>query len=81
MPGPIASGPANALPLERRSTDVVAWGVNSSQRCASCSHGLCPPPLGLHLLMGPVDPTKIGNMITAMTSGIVAPVELVCRRP
>jgi len=40
-----------------------------------------PPPLGLHLMMGPDAPTKIGNMITAITACIIAPVELICRRP
>jgi len=40
-----------------------------------------PPPLGLHLMMGPDAPTKIANMITAISDGIIAPVELICRRP
>jgi SAM-dependent methyltransferase len=39
-----------------------------------------PPPLGLHLMMGPDAPTKIGNMITAITAGVIAPVELICHR-
>jgi len=40
-----------------------------------------PPPLGLHVMMGPDAATKIGNMTTAISTGIVAPVELICRRP
>lgn len=39
-----------------------------------------PPPLGLHLMMGPDASTKIGNMATAITAGIISPVELVSRR-
>jgi ubiquinone/menaquinone biosynthesis C-methylase UbiE len=37
-----------------------------------------PPPLGLHVIMGDDAPTKIGNMVAAVTEGIIAPVELVC---
>lgn len=39
-----------------------------------------PPPLGLHLVMGPTTPTKIGNLVAAIKGGIVAPTEIVARR-
>lgn len=39
-----------------------------------------PPPLGLHVLMGPDASTKIGNMVAAIGAGALAPVELVCER-
>ena len=39
-----------------------------------------PPPLGLHVIMGPDAPTKVANMIAAITAGTLAPVELICRR-
>lgn len=39
-----------------------------------------PSPLGLHLLMGPETQTKVSNMVWAVTSGILAPVELVLAR-
>ena len=39
-----------------------------------------PPPLGLHLIMGPEAPTKIANMIAAVRAGIIAPVEMICEK-
>jgi len=38
-----------------------------------------PPPLGLHLVMGPRLPQKMANMVQAITRGVLAPWELVCR--
>lgn len=40
-----------------------------------------PPPLGLHLVMGPETPTKLGNLVAAIRSGIIAPTEIIARRP
>lgn len=37
-----------------------------------------PPPLGLHIHMGPDAPSKIANMVEAVTTGIMAPVEIIC---
>ena len=39
-----------------------------------------PPPLGLHLVMGPDAATKIANMIANIEAGSIAPVELIARR-
>lgn len=39
-----------------------------------------PPPIGLHLTMGPDGPAKMANLIAALEGGIVAPVEMVSRR-
>jgi SAM-dependent methyltransferase len=36
-----------------------------------------PPPLGLHLLMGPDAPTKLMNLVAGLDTGLIAPVELV----
>jgi ubiquinone/menaquinone biosynthesis C-methylase UbiE len=38
-----------------------------------------PPPLGLHILMGPAAQRKYGNMTRAIEDGIIAPVEIVAR--
>ena len=43
--------------------------------------GAEPPPLGLHLLMGPDATMKVGNMIDNIAAGRIAPVEIVARRP
>lgn len=39
-----------------------------------------PPPLGLHLLMGPDTPIKLRNMVANITAGRVAPVEMIARK-
>jgi SAM-dependent methyltransferase len=39
-----------------------------------------PPPLGLHLIMGPQAAAKVGNMVAAIEAGILAPTELVLSR-
>lgn len=39
-----------------------------------------PPPLGLHIHMGAEAPLKVANMIANLERGIVAPVEMICRR-
>ncbi len=40
-----------------------------------------PPPLGLHVIMGSEAPTKISNMVDAIASSVLAPVEIVCEKP
>jgi hypothetical protein len=40
-----------------------------------------PPPLGLHILMGRNTPDKVQNMIANISSGKIAPVELIARKP
>jgi len=39
-----------------------------------------PPPLGLHVLMGKTTPEKVQNMIENISSGRIAPVELIARK-
>jgi SAM-dependent methyltransferase len=39
-----------------------------------------PAPLGLHILMGDTTPLKIANMVAGISSGTLAPVELVTRK-
>jgi len=38
-----------------------------------------PAPLGLHVIIGAVAPDKLGNLVEAITSGTLAPVEITCR--
>lgn len=40
-----------------------------------------PPPLGLHLILGDDAPTKLANMVDAITAGVIAPVEIICHKP
>lgn len=39
-----------------------------------------PPPLGLHLLMGPDAGTKTANLFAAINDGVVAPTEIIARK-
>lgn len=39
-----------------------------------------PPPLGLHLLMGPETPTKVANMIKNVEAGLCGPWEVIARK-
>ncbi len=39
-----------------------------------------PPPLGLHILMGRNTPGKVQNMIENISSGCIAPIELIARK-
>ena len=40
-----------------------------------------PPPLGLHLLMGADAQAKVGNMMRNVEAGLIAPVQIVARKP
>lgn len=37
-----------------------------------------PPLLGLHLVMGPDAPLKIGNVVDGLKRGVLAPTEMIC---
>ena len=39
-----------------------------------------PAPIGLHLILGADAPTKIANMVAAVTAGTLAPTEIICER-
>ena len=40
-----------------------------------------PPPLGLHVIMGPDAPVKIGHMVAAVKAGTLAPCEVIGEKP
>jgi len=64
-----------------RETDRTGYardffaGIAAAQKPANG-----PPPLGLHLVMGPETGTKIANMVANISTGRIAPVELIARR-
>ena len=39
-----------------------------------------PPPIGLHIVMGPSAPQKVGNMFANIDNGTIAPVQILARR-
>jgi len=58
--------------------DRTAFGIEFfRQRLASSS---APPPVGLHLLMGPEMQQRFRNMLAGLESGAIMPVVLVARR-
>jgi hypothetical protein len=40
-----------------------------------------PPPLGIHLLMGPTAGQKLKNFVANLTARRVAPVEMIYQKP
>ncbi len=40
-----------------------------------------PPPLGTHILMGESAGRKVGNMLQCVNDGIIAPVQIIARKP
>ena len=40
-----------------------------------------PPPLGLHIMMVEDAPAKVANMIANLERALIAPVEMIARRP
>jgi len=59
--------------------DRTKAGLAAIDRLAAASAD-GPAPLGLHLVMGPTTPTKFGNLVAAIRSGIIAPTEIIARR-
>lgn len=65
--------------LSRRNRATFASEFFAAMRARSVGAG-GPPPLGLHVIMGPDAPTKIANMVTAIEAGTLAPIEVICQR-
>lgn len=63
------------------SRDRRAFAVEFFERLRARLAGAeGPPPIGLHLVLGPAAQDKIRNMIAAIASGAIAPVEMVAVR-
>jgi ubiquinone/menaquinone biosynthesis C-methylase UbiE len=43
----------------------------------AAKHGA--PPLGLHILMGPASPQRLGNAMGALQQGLIVPIEIIAR--
>jgi len=67
-----------AMVAERDRRDFAIEFFEALRARAPAAGGA--PALGLHLVMGPDAPAKIGNMIANIRSGRIAPVEMVARR-
>lgn len=64
----------------QRDNSAIALEFFDALRSRTAAAG-GPPPLGLHLVMGPATTTKIANMVDAVSAGILAPVEIIAERP
>lgn len=58
----------------RRDQALALWHEMQETRA---KHG--PPVLGLHVLMGPAAPERLGNVVEAVEKGIIAPIEIMAR--
>lgn len=63
---------------ERDRRDFAIEFFAGMQKRAKEADG--PSPLGLHLIIGNDTPTKIANLVEAIESGFLAPVEMICRK-
>jgi SAM-dependent methyltransferase len=57
--------------------DLRAEGIEFAGR--GPAPGQAPPPLGMHLILGPDGPRRMGNLVAAMVAGTLAPVEMFAR--
>ncbi|MBE0614890.1 MAG: class I SAM-dependent methyltransferase [Burkholderiales bacterium] len=64
--------------LKERDRREFALGVFAQMRARGAAAG--PAPLGLHIVMGSTAAQKVKNMIGDITSGLIAPTEIICRR-
>src|SRR5262245_18298000 len=52
--------------------------LGRAMRAQVAQHGL--PPIGLHVIMGPASRERLGNVMTALERGSIAPIEIIARR-
>jgi hypothetical protein len=66
------------LHTEDRTSAVLDFMIEAAQRAES---GDGPPPLGLHLLMGPDAGSKLINLVASLENGVLAPYEMIAATP
>lgn len=69
-----AAGFVVAAEHDRTELTLTLW---QQMRARVAKEGA--PPLSLHTLMGPATPERLGNVMSALESGAIAPVALSCR--
>jgi SAM-dependent methyltransferase len=62
-----------------REVDRSAFVLEIAQRMRETAARSGPPALGLHVLIGPSAPERLGNVMKALQAGVLAPVEIVAR--
>ena len=66
-------------PVKQRERGQFALEVYRA-RAAGLSQKGGPPPLGTHIMMGASARQKTANMLAMIERGVIAPVEIICRR-
>jgi ubiquinone/menaquinone biosynthesis C-methylase UbiE len=69
-----AAGFAIVEEHDRRAFCLALW-----RRLRETAARQGPPPLSLHVLMGPATPQRVGNVMAALEQGLLAPVERIAR--
>jgi SAM-dependent methyltransferase len=59
---------------DRRDFSLALW---RQMREHAALHG--PPALGAHILMGSAAPARLGNVMTALEGGLIAPIAIIAR--
>lgn len=67
------------LEVERNRRDWAIEYFRGLRAKAAGADG--PPPLGIHILMGETAGQKVKNMLHNITTGIIAPVQMIARKP
>lgn len=70
----IASGFEVTQEHNRRELSLT---LGREMREHAAIHGA--PPLGLHVLMGPATPQRLGNVMGALQQGLITPIEIIAR--
>jgi SAM-dependent methyltransferase len=65
--------------VEERDRGQFALDFYRAMKTKAAASG-GPPALGLHVIIGPAAPERLGNMIALIERGTIAPVQIVCRR-
>jgi ubiquinone/menaquinone biosynthesis C-methylase UbiE len=63
--------------LKERSRRAFALDTFKQMRARAVQ--AVPPPLGLHIVMGPSAPQKVANMMAGVERGLIAPTEMIAR--
>lgn len=79
-PGTYRDGAAKAGFALDRETDRTPLALEFFARIRAQAQSAAPAPLGLHLLLGPTIGQKMGNMIDALRSGNIAPMQMIFRK-
>ena len=73
------TGAGFTIEVERNRRDFAAAFFTAIKAQAEAEGG--PPPLGLHITLGDNAALKVRNMVENIAAGIVAPCEIIARKP